>query len=83
MQILKQGKVLALSKLKVGQAAIVLRIEGSGELRYRLLEMGIIKGTKLKFERVAPLGDPLVISVQGFRLSLRKIEASLIIVQRK
>lgn len=71
-----------LNQIKKNEEVIVQRVEGSGELRYHLLEMGIIKGTIIRLSRVAPLGDPIEISVQGFNLSLRKEEAALIIVKK-
>lgn len=71
------------SQLNIGDEAAVLKISGSSELRYRLLEMGIIKGTVIRLNRIAPLGDPLEISVQGFNLTLRKSEAALILVKCK
>lgn len=75
-------KLLKLNELNIGDSAEVLSIEGSSDLRFRLLEMGIVRGTPLSLVRVAPLGDPLVISVQGFQLSLRKEEAALILVKK-
>jgi len=78
---MQNNKEIKLSDLIDGQAGEVVSITGNSELRFRLLEMGIIKGTKITFERVAPLGDPLIVSVQGFRLSLRREEAALILVK--
>lgn len=75
-------KLYKLNELNIGDFAEVLSIEGSGDLRFRLLEMGVVRGTALSLVRVAPLGDPLVISVQGFQLSLRKEEAALILVKK-
>lgn len=59
----------------------VLRLEGAGALRRRIMDMGITKGTTLCVRRVAPLGDPLEITVRGYELSLRKQEAESIIVE--
>ena len=75
-------KNIKLSLLRPGEQAVVWRVEGNSSLKYRFLEMGIIKGTEIRLERVAPLGDPIVISVQGFLLSLRREEAELIWVQK-
>jgi Fe2+ transport system protein FeoA len=75
-------KLFKLNELDIGDSAEVLSVEGSSDLRFRLLEMGIVRGTALSLVRVAPLGDPLVISVQGFQLSLRKEEAALILVRK-
>lgn len=70
-----------LYELKPGESGLVTHVDGSGELTFRLLEMGIIRGTKITVDRLAPLGDPIVISVQGFILSLRKTEAAMISVK--
>jgi len=64
-----------LSDLKMGEAAEVLRVGAEGELGVRLLEMGLIPGTPVRLVGRAPLGDPLVFELRGYRLSLRKIEA--------
>jgi Fe2+ transport system protein FeoA len=75
-------KLFKLNEFDIGDSAEVVSVEGSSDLRFRLLEMGIVRGTALSLVRVAPLGDPLVISVQGFQLSLRKEEAALILVRK-
>jgi ferrous iron transport protein A len=65
-----------LAELAVGAAAQVARVDGMDEISIRLMEMGLIPGTELRVLGVAPLGDPLEIEVRGYRLSLRKSEAS-------
>ena len=72
-----------LYELQPGESGIVTHVDGSGELTFRLLEMGIIRGTKITVDRLAPLGDPMVIAVQGFILSLRKTEAAMISVKKE
>ncbi len=67
---------LTVAELKVGQQASVTSVEGADSIAARLMEMGIIPGTEIKLIGVAPLGDPLEIEVRGYRLSLRKSEAS-------
>ncbi|MDT8419512.1 MAG: ferrous iron transport protein A [Desulfuromonas sp.] len=72
-----------LGQLSVGDKAIVSGF-AAGEKKYRakLLAMGLTKGIELELTRVAPLGDPLEISVRGFSLSLRKAEAAAVLVER-
>lgn len=71
-----------LSQLRPGERGSILRIESiDPQLRQRLLEMGLTKGTLLEVIRLAPLGDPLEISVRGYRLSLRKHEAESVLVE--
>ena len=70
-----------LNELKIGDNATVVSIETEGELKRKLLDMGIIKGSKIEVLRVAPLGDPIDIKIRGYQLSLRKAEASGIIVE--
>lgn len=72
-----------LGQLSVGEEAIVSGFsQGGKEYRAKLLAMGLTKGISLRVTRVAPLGDPLEISVRGFSLSLRKAEAAAVLVQR-
>jgi len=72
-----------LGQLSVGEKAIVRGFaKGQKEYRAKLLAMGLTKGIELELTRVAPLGDPLEISVRGFSLSLRKAEAAMVLVER-
>ncbi|HEX9778140.1 MAG TPA: FeoA family protein [Geopsychrobacteraceae bacterium] len=72
-----------LGQLSVGDKAIVKGFAaGKKEYRAKLLAMGLTKGIELVLTRVAPLGDPLEISVRGFALSLRKAEAAAVLVER-
>lgn len=64
-----------LKNLSVGEKATVVKVSGSGAIRRRLMDMGVIKGTEIQLLNVAPLGDPLKIKVRGYQLSLRKSEA--------
>ncbi|MDH3251173.1 MAG: ferrous iron transport protein A [Ignavibacteria bacterium] len=75
---------VALSTLVPGERGKVSRISGtSAELRRRLLEMGLNTGTAIQMIRFAPFGDPIEIHAKGFRLSLRKLEAESIMVNRE
>lgn len=65
-----------LSNLKPGQQGTILRLESSiGPIRRRLMDMGVIAGEQIKVKKVAPLGDPIEVTVKGYSLSLRKNEA--------
>ena len=70
-----------LSELKPGEEGVVVRVEGPPALRRRLMEMGIVRGTKIKMVRRAPLGDPIEYEVKGYNLSLRAEEADGVYVE--
>ncbi len=61
-----------LHELTIDQCARIIRVHGSGELRRRLLDMGLTPGTMVKLVRMAPLGDPMQLCLRGYRLSLRR-----------
>ncbi|MCC6798117.1 MAG: ferrous iron transport protein A [Candidatus Hydrogenedentes bacterium] len=67
-----------LDQLKPGDSAVVGLLKGDGAVHQRLLEMGVIEGAGVEVVRMAPLGDPMEIIVQGYHLSLRKAEAALV-----
>jgi len=67
-----------LADLREGQRARITRIGGDGCVRQRLLDMGVTRGTPVRLERRAPLGDPIQIQVKGYRLAIRDAEARLI-----
>jgi ferrous iron transport protein A len=67
-----------LNQLRPGESGIVHALRGDGVIHQRLLEMGVIEGSEVEVVRLAPLGDPLEIRVQGYHLSLRKAEAALV-----
>ena len=72
---------MTLKNVKVGQTVLVTRLNGEGALRRRIMDMGITKGTSLYIRKVAPLGDPVEITVRGYELSIRKGDAECIEVQ--
>ncbi len=72
-----------LSELAVGDSARVVRIDATGSIRRRLLEMGFIRGEKLKVAKLAPLGDPMELVIKGYHLSLRREEGACIVVARE
>ena len=70
-----------LKDIKVGQGATVVRLEGEGVIKRRIMDMGITKGTYIFVKKVAPLGDPLELTVRVYELSIRKEDAKMIIVE--
>ena len=66
---------------KVGSTVQVVKLHGEGPVKRRIMDMGITKGTSLYIRKVAPLGDPVEITVRGYELSLRKSDAEMIEVQ--
>jgi ferrous iron transport protein A len=72
---------MTLDQLARGQRATVVRISGDRALRRRLLDMGLVTGEAISLTAVAPLGDPIELTLKGYRLSLRKAEARLITVE--
>lgn len=70
-----------LSELQPAERGTIYEVSGSGALRRRLLDMGIVPGTEIQVVRVAPLGDPVEYLVKGYRLSLRRREAAHVLVE--
>ena len=70
-----------LNMLKPGQSGIVVSVAGEGPVRRRLFDMGITPGAKIVLRKVAPLGDPIEITVRGYELSLRKAEAEAVVIK--
>ena len=66
---------------KCGQTVRVVKIHGEGAVKRRIMDMGITKGVEIYIRKVAPLGDPIEISVRGYELSLRKADADIIEVE--
>ncbi len=69
---------MTLRDVKVGSTCTVKRIHGEGALKRRIMDMGITKGVEIYVRKVAPLGDPVEITVRGYELSIRKGDAELI-----
>lgn len=67
--------------LKPGQTGIVMEIRCKGELRRRIIDMGITRGVKVMLKRTAPFGDPIQINVRGYELSIRKSDAENIEIE--
>lgn len=72
---------MTLRNVKIGQTVTVTRLGGEGPLRRRIMDMGITKGTPVLVRKVAPLGDPVEVTVRGYELSIRKGDAELIEVE--
>lgn len=72
---------MTLRELKVGQTAKVVRLNGEGAVKRRIMDMGITKGVEISVRKVAPLGDPIEVTVRGYELSLRKADAEKIEVE--
>ena len=70
-----------LSDVKIGTTVKVTKIEGDGAYKRRIMDMGITKGTELYVRKVAPLGDPVEITVRGYELSVRKHDAQCVQVK--
>ena len=66
---------MTLHQLPIGQSAIITKVGGEGELRYRFLDMGLIPKTKVRVTKVAPMGDPIEIRLRGYTLTLRVEDA--------
>ena len=67
-----------LKDAKVGQTVTVAKLHGEGAVKRRIMDMGITKGEEIFVRKVAPLGDPIEITIRGYELSLRKQDAELI-----
>lgn len=72
---------MTLEKLQVGKTAVIKTVGGEGELRCRLLDMGLIPKTKVTMMKVAPMGDPMEIRLRGYELTLRKEDAGKIEIE--
>ncbi|MGN0345007.1 MAG: ferrous iron transport protein A [Lachnospiraceae bacterium] len=70
-----------LKDVKVGSRVKVARLNGEGAVKRRIMDMGITKGAEVYVRKVAPLGDPIEVTVRGYELSLRKADAEMIEVQ--
>ena len=70
-----------LRETKIGETVKVVKLHGEGAIKRRIMDMGITKGTEVYVRKVAPLGDPIVLTVRGYELSLRKADAEMIEVE--
>ena len=70
-----------LRHVKSGSTVTIVKLHGDGPVKRRLMDMGLTKGTQVYLRKVAPLGDPVEITVRGYELSLRKADADMVEVQ--
>ena len=73
--------VKTLKDIKVGQSARVVKLHGEGAVKRRIMDMGITKGVEIKVRKVAPLGDPMELTVRGYELSIRRSDAEMVEVE--
>ena len=71
----------SLKDVKPGESVRVLKIGGEGPVKRRIMEMGVTKNAEISVRKIAPLGDPIEVTVRGYELSLRKADAELIEVE--
>ncbi len=71
---------MTLKDVKVGQTVKVSKLSGEGAVKRRIMDMGITKGVEVYVRKVAPLGDPIEVTVRGYELSVRKADAEMILV---
>lgn len=72
---------MTLREVKVGQTVTIKKLSGDGPVKRRIMDMGITKGVSVYVRKVAPLGDPVEVTVRGYELSLRKADAEMIEVE--
>lgn len=72
------GKCMTLKEAKIGQTVRVKKLNSEGAVKRRIMDMGITKGIEIFVRKVAPLGDPIEVTVRGYELSLRKADAEMI-----
>ena len=70
-----------LKNVKVGETAKVVKLHGEGAVKRRIMDMGLTKGVEVYIRKVAPLGDPIELTVRGYELSIRKADAEMIEVE--
>ena len=70
-----------LRQVKVGETVKVVKLHGEGAVKRRITDMGLTKGTEVHIRKVAPLGDPVEVTVRGYELSLRKADAEMIEIE--
>ena len=70
-----------LNEVEVGEVGTIVRVAGTGIISRRLFDMGITPGAQFSFRKKAPLGDPIEITIRGYELTLRKVEAQNVVVE--
>ena len=72
---------MTINDLQIGEEGIIKNVTGEGVLRLRFLDMGLIPRTKVKIQKIAPLGDPIQISIRGYELTIRREDAEKITLE--
>ncbi len=70
-----------LKEVRIGETVKVVKLHGTGAIKRRFMDMGITKGTEIYIRKVAPLGDPVEVTVRGYELSLRKEDAEMVEIE--
>ena len=70
-----------LREAKIGETVKVVKLTGEGAVKRRIMDMGVTKGVEIYVRKVAPLGDPVEVTVRGYELSLRKADAEMVLVE--
>lgn len=74
---------MTIDDLKIGQSGTVAQVGGEGALRLRFLDMGLIPGTQVRLQKVAPMGDPIQIQIRGYELTIRREDARKITLREE
>lgn len=72
---------MTINDLKIGQSGVIATVGGEGPLRLRFLDMGLIPGTSVTLQKIAPMGDPIQIHLRGYELTIRREDAGQISLQ--
>lgn len=78
---MRSREMKTLRDVKIGEKAVVKKLHGEGATKRRIMDMGLTKGTEVAVRKVAPLGDPIEMTVRGYELSIRKADAEMIEVE--
>ena len=70
-----------LNEFKINEQGIVKKIEAEGKIKRRLFDMGVTPGTEIELKKLAPLGDPIEVTIRGYELTLRKDEANKVLME--
>ena len=73
---------MTLQEVKIGESAKIAKLRGEGAVKRRIMDMGLTKGTEVTVRKVAPLGDPIELTVRGYELSIRKFDAEMVEVEK-
>ena len=77
----RRRSIKTLREAKIGQTVKVVKLHGEGPIKRRIMDMGITRGTEVYIRKVAPLGDPMEVTVRGYELSLRKADTEMIEIE--